>query len=160
MATCAGACQTLRNRQIEQQGEIGFDQRRPVLEFGDARPRLAATAALVRIARIGESIRQHPAPGRKRGLDDLTHELRARGEHQQKLAFRHDALPRRVEHDRAHRFAECGAAGFARHHHVQTAGGQPLAHGFERGALAGALAAFQGDQFSTHAIPDHGVRCN
>src|SRR5688500_4984196 len=53
---------------------------------------------------------------------------------------------RGIEHQRAHGFAECGAAGLARGDHVEAVLQQPLVHGGEHGALAGAFAAFQRDQ--------------
>ena len=50
----------------------------------------------------------------ERGLHEFAHELRTCCEHQQEFAFGAQAGARRIEHERAHRLAERGAAGFAR----------------------------------------------
>ena len=84
---------------------------------------LAAAAALIGVAGIGEAIAKHPLPGRQRRLDHFAHQLRARGEHQQQLGLRSHAVhapdpagsrapprPRRCRRARASAPGRCPAA--------------------------------------------------
>ena len=112
--------------------------------------RLPATAALVGIAGIDEAITQHPLARSERRLDRFAHQLGTGGEHQQQLAFRAHAAQGRIEHDRTHRLAERGPAGFAREHRRDAMAQEMFAQAGDEGALARALAAFQGDETSAH----------
>jgi len=150
-AASGGAGTTVRHRQIEQQGEVRRDAGAgPGFERGDALHRLAAAAALVGVAGIGETIAQHPASGLQCGRDALAHQLRARGEHHQQFALRTHAAQGRVEQDRAQRFAQRRAAGLARLQQVDALPGQVRMQAGQQGALAGALATLKADEHATH----------
>uniref|UniRef100_A0A0S6YYI3 Uncharacterized protein n=1 Tax=Mizugakiibacter sediminis TaxID=1475481 RepID=A0A0S6YYI3_9GAMM len=151
VAASGGARAAVADRQVEQQRQVRLQVLgRPTLQLADARLRLAAAAALVGVAGVGEAVAQHPAARRQRGPDHLAHQLRARGEHQQQFRLGADAAQRGIEHQRAHRLAERRAARLARQQQVDAMRFEMVAQAGQQRALAGALAPFEGDESSAH----------
>jgi hypothetical protein len=150
-AAAARARQARIDAEVEQEGEVGLAPRGPALEVGDAAGVDAAAAALVGEAGVGEAVAHDRRAARERRFDELAHQLRARGEHQQQLGLGAQRAAR-VEQHRADRLARRRAAGFARAHHFAPGGGERIADRGEHGRLARALAALEADQQPAHRL--------
>ena len=118
----------------------------PALQHRHALLAQPTPGALIGKGGIGEAVRQHPAPGRQRRLDDLHDVLAPGGKHQQHLGadvhgFGQQQLPQLFTQRRAARFA-C--------HHQFMAGSADLRRNrLDMAALAGAIHAFHGDEPTT-----------
>src|SRR5205823_2697130 len=105
----------------------------------------SAPAALVGESRVAESVAQDPAASRKRRLDHLCEVLAARGEHEDRLGLR---LHRDAQDELAQLLAHWRSARLARHDEIGTAGADAAREELDMRRFAGAIDAFQRDEFS------------
>jgi hypothetical protein len=117
----------------------------PGFQCGDAFDGDAAPAALVGIAGIGEAVGHHPHAARQRRQDQSGQMFLARGEHQQQFGV---GIHVAVQQQFAQGFAERGAAGFPGDDDLPALPAQPVGDEFQMGAFAGAVDAFEGDEFT------------
>src|SRR5437763_879356 len=113
-----------------------------------------SSAALIRFARVGETVTEYNLSSIQAGQNHFLNMLRARGEHQCELGHGCKGGSPRVQKQAPDFLAGLGPAGFSRHHNRKSVLGQLLRKARELGALAAPIQSFKGDKFAalrTHA---------
>src|SRR5215471_16852424 len=109
-------------------------------------------AALINPGGVEETIAHHPCALRQRGFDGIAHVVAAGGGEQDRLGLYTERLGYTCEQYVPDHFGCGGAAGFARAQYADAHRLKAIRQQRRMGRLAGAFAAFEGDESSTHRV--------
>lgn len=137
--------------QVEKQGQIGLQVPvHPMFELLKFRPVEPTPSSLIGIGRVAEAVADHPLPLGKRWFDNLRQMFTPRGKHQQGFGFE---VHRRMEQQFPELFTQFRTAGFARDMDDLSLLAQQFGKPLDVAALASAVDAFEGYEFSSHLPP-------
>ena len=135
---------------IQQQGQVRTERAlHRLLETGNQRLRQPPSPTLIGVARIGESVTDHPLPLLERRPDEFPKVGSPRREHQQQLGQGwHRPLPPCQQH-LADLLCHGNSARFPGHDHALAGRPQALGNECQVGGLSGTLDTLQGDEGTT-----------
>src|ERR1051326_6081617 len=109
-------------------------------------------AALVRFARVGKTVAQHPLAFFQSGKNLFFHVLRAIGEHERELSRSGKAGGPGAEQHGPQILPERGPAGLARGNHVQSAAAQVTGKVLQLSGFAHAVESLKSNEFSAMSL--------
>jgi len=134
--------------EIENQGQIGLQMgMNPLLQRCKTRLVEPATAHLIGVGGVGETVGYHPLSGGQGRFDQCRQMFAPGGEHQHGFGFE---VHRLMEQELAELFAKGRAARLARLHDGDAAGFDERHGRGDLAALAGTVDAFEGDEAGFH----------